>query len=330
MLRFIKLAIIGLAILLTGCASGVKYSVMAPSIPAVSPDQGRVFFYRPSMIGAAVQPAVHMDNVIVGDSKSEGFFFVDTNPGNHLVSTATEVERTLTFNLDPGETKYVKTSVSLGLFVGHVTPELVNPEDALKELPDTKYTGTPLPTGGAATAVATRAPAPTPAPVAPPPPVTVAVAKPVEAPVAPVVASTPTPAPAPRQQQYAAPYSPSEVSRAAPAPVAPAPVAATAVVASAPVQTYSVPDNNVVASNNTQAYATTAVAQQPVSSGEFRLGESSYTVEKLARQSGCDSKQGAALISEAGPVENYRMTCVDGKVFVAHCEFRQCSAMQFQ
>jgi hypothetical protein len=37
-----------------------------------------------------------------------GFFYVDTAPGKHEVSTSTEAENKLTFVLEKGEVKYVK------------------------------------------------------------------------------------------------------------------------------------------------------------------------------------------------------------------------------
>ena len=141
-MRFIRLVLICLAIGLTGCASGVKYKDMSSSIAPVKSDQGRVYFYRTAIVGAAIQPDIKLDNSTVGTAKPEGFFYVDTNPGAHSASTATEVERQLTFSLDPGETKYVRTAISIGFFVGHVTPELVGPNEALKELQEMKYIGT--------------------------------------------------------------------------------------------------------------------------------------------------------------------------------------------
>ena len=63
----------------------------------------------------------------------------------------------------------------------------------------------------------------------------------------------------------------------------------------------------------------------------FRMGVSSATVEKMARQQGCTGGQGAALVTEPGPVEVYRMRCEEGamrgKEFKARCELRQCRAM---
>ena len=65
----------------------------------------------------------------------------------------------------------------------------------------------------------------------------------------------------------------------------------------------------------------------PIERVPFRLGVSSATVEKLAKQLGCTGGQGAGLVTDAGPVEVYRMRCEDGKVFMARCELRQCVKM---
>jgi len=65
----------------------------------------------------------------------------------------------------------------------------------------------------------------------------------------------------------------------------------------------------------------------PIQKIPFRIGVSSATVEKLARQQACSGGQGAGLITQPGPVEVYRMQCADGKVFMARCELRQCRKM---
>lgn len=60
---------------------------------------------------------------------------------------------------------------------------------------------------------------------------------------------------------------------------------------------------------------------------EFRSGVSSATVENLAKLRGCTSSVGAGLVSQAGPVEIYRMACDNGQTYLAKCELRQCKAM---
>ena len=79
------------------------------------------------------------------------------------------------------------------------------------------------------------------------------------------------------------------------------------------------------------ASAPAADAQPGVETIPFRMGVSSATVEKMAKQQGCTGGQGAGLITQPGPVEVYRMRCesgaLSGKVFMARCELRQCRRM---
>ena len=65
-----------LAILAAGCASGPKYSEYRCTVPAPSQGSGRIWFYRPSAVGAAVQPAVKLDGQQVGNAVPHGFFHV--------------------------------------------------------------------------------------------------------------------------------------------------------------------------------------------------------------------------------------------------------------
>lgn len=60
---------------------------------------------------------------------------------------------------------------------------------------------------------------------------------------------------------------------------------------------------------------------------DFNQGVSSVTVERLAIQNQCISKQGAGQVTPKGPTEIYRVSCDDGRVFMAKCELRQCKPM---
>jgi hypothetical protein len=64
--------------------------------------------------------------------------------GSQEVSTSTEVEKKLTFTLDAGQTRYVRTVIGIGFFVGRVYPELVDDATGQKELEDASYIGQPL------------------------------------------------------------------------------------------------------------------------------------------------------------------------------------------
>ena len=129
------------ATLFTGCASGPKYSTMKGSIPALASDQGRIYFYRTSAAGAAVQPAVKLNGQEVGTAKAKGFFYVDRAPGSYKVETSTEVSRQLSLTLEANQTRYVKLNISMGFFVGHVYPELVDAAAGQAGVEKCKYTG---------------------------------------------------------------------------------------------------------------------------------------------------------------------------------------------
>jgi hypothetical protein len=285
-MRNIKLALIGVALALTGCASGIKYQDMGASIATLAPDQGRIYFYRSnSMFGAAVQPNLRMDGVTVGSSKPGGFFYVDATPGGHEVSAKTEVENKLTFMLDKGETKYVRTSPSFGLFVGHIVPELVGPDMALQELQDLSYIGDKATIASGINVVHKSELASLPRPQAENGGAVASAVPPVNG-----IDTT--------------------------SPLAGSPVTAESAANSAPGNIY-LPIEPV--------HRAGALAE--VVKVEFKLGESSVTIERMAKEQGCESYLGAGLLAHSGPWDVYRVQCVDGRKLMAKCEFRQCAFM---
>ena len=131
---------------LAGCAAeGPLHKEVAASIPTVPAGKGRVYFYRAdTMFGAAVTSDITLNGKVVGKSERGSFFFIDENPGSCMASASTEVERKLSFTLAAGETKYVRSSVSMGVMVGRVNLELVSPGDAESAMTELHYTGTAL------------------------------------------------------------------------------------------------------------------------------------------------------------------------------------------
>lgn len=136
-----RIAGIALLALLAGCAtSGPKYSE-SPIAAAPPAGEARIYIYRTALYGAAVQPEVRINDAVVGRSVPNGFFYVDRKPGNYEITTTTEVERKLSLTLDAGQTRYVKLNISMGFFVGHVYPELMESGVAQKEMADLRFTG---------------------------------------------------------------------------------------------------------------------------------------------------------------------------------------------
>lgn len=169
MFRKLACAIAICAVLPFGAAyaSSPKYSVHHAVEPAVDPAVGRIYFYRESSLGGVMlEPAIKVDGNKVGESSSGDYFYVDIAPGTYTVSTSTEKEETTSVTVTAGQAVYVKTEVSMGFLVGHVSPEVVANDKAESEIQDCHFVGkdAPPPT------MATTAPAPTaPAPATAPP-----------------------------------------------------------------------------------------------------------------------------------------------------------------
>jgi Protein of unknown function (DUF2846) len=132
---------LGIVALLGACASGPKYAEMKSKIPVVKSGEGRIYVFRDSIFGAAIQPKVYLNGGEVGASKANGFFYVDRPAGEYKMANQTEVERSLTFVLEPGETKYVRSSISFGLIAGRANFELAPAAEAQKAIEGLSYTG---------------------------------------------------------------------------------------------------------------------------------------------------------------------------------------------
>lgn len=134
-------AILVAAVTLNGCASGPSMSQMQSSLPALAGDKGRIFIYRTSVLGAAIQPEVRVNGDVVGSAKPKGFMVVDRPAGQYQISSSTEVTRTLSLTLAPGQTRYVRLGVSMGFFAGHVYPELVEATEGARDLESCSFIG---------------------------------------------------------------------------------------------------------------------------------------------------------------------------------------------
>lgn len=128
--------------ILGGCATtGLKFTEFSSQLSKVTPELGRIYLYRTTVLGAAVQPEVRLNGEVIGSSVPNGFFYVDKSPGEYVIMTSTEVDRKLSLTLEAGQTRYVRLNISMGFFVGHVYPELVDLDVGAKEIQDCRYIG---------------------------------------------------------------------------------------------------------------------------------------------------------------------------------------------
>jgi hypothetical protein len=135
------LVVLATSLLFSGCATGPKFTEVKNTLPPLAADKGRIFFFRPSTMGAAIQPDVKLNGEVVGTAKSKGAFYVDRPAGEFSVETSTEVTRKLSLTLDKGQIRYVQLKISMGFMVGHVYPDLVDAAVGEAELAKCKFTG---------------------------------------------------------------------------------------------------------------------------------------------------------------------------------------------
>ncbi len=178
-MRLVRWLCLILVLSLAGCAE-TKYR--SDAMPPIVSNQARIVFFRnSSFVGAELQTGILYDSSVVGNSRPGTYFYIDTAPGEHDISTTGDVNSHLTFPIAAGETKYVKTALGLGQFAGRIEPELVPASRAMRELPDLTFAPTgPLYVPGKPGATDTApepqttapmlAPGPETAPAAEPPP----------------------------------------------------------------------------------------------------------------------------------------------------------------
>jgi hypothetical protein len=126
---------------LAACASGPRFLEMSGNIPSLAADGGRIYIYRTTVLGAAVQPSVKLNGEVVGSAVPDGFFYVDRPPGSYKITTSTEVDRDLSLTLEAAETRYVRLEISMGFFIGHVYPTLVDNAEGQSDVSTLRYTG---------------------------------------------------------------------------------------------------------------------------------------------------------------------------------------------
>jgi len=124
------------AALLTGCgASGPSFRKIDP----VASGQGVVYIYRqPAGLGMGVHGTVRANGKAITDVKNGGYYPYVGPPGNVKFEVRTEATNEATINVESGVEKYLKVTVGMGLFVGHLHLTEVAPDIGKKEITECK------------------------------------------------------------------------------------------------------------------------------------------------------------------------------------------------
>jgi hypothetical protein len=155
-------------------SGATTYATLHASEPPIAEGQGRFYFYREGgLMGAALQPSVYINGETTGARAKPGdYFYVDRPAGTYEIATTTEKKEAVTMSLVAGQSLFVRFDVSMGFLVGHISPTIIDPQQALKEISDCDFHPPKLePAKTDAAQPAPAQPAPTPstaAPTAPP------------------------------------------------------------------------------------------------------------------------------------------------------------------
>ena len=106
MRRRVTLAIAGGLLLFGGCAHPPTLAEAANTIPLLSSDRARIYFYRNFRTsGPPIEPTVYIDGHAIGISEVGTVFLRDVGPGTYDISTAAK---------DPDESEIVTMALAAG------------------------------------------------------------------------------------------------------------------------------------------------------------------------------------------------------------------------
>jgi len=120
---------------LTGCASvkmeSKEASDRAKQFAQPGPGNAGVYVYRDSFVGKALKKDVWIDEKCVGESGPDVFFYTETSPGQHTLSTESEFSpNNLSILVEAGKNYFYRQFIKMGLMVGGADLESMPEEQA--------------------------------------------------------------------------------------------------------------------------------------------------------------------------------------------------------
>ena len=91
---------------------------MAITLPAPKAGTGQIVFYRPGGMGSAIKCTVRENGKMVGRVSGNRYYVIDAEPGVHTFTAKSEATDTVTVQVEPDETAFVKCKIAMGLMVG--------------------------------------------------------------------------------------------------------------------------------------------------------------------------------------------------------------------
>jgi len=120
------------SVYLVGCAATVPMASLEEDsarkqFKKPTKGMGGIYIYRDSTLGFALTKAVFVDDVMLGETAAQTYFYKEVKPGSHKLSTESEFSNNdLVINVQKGRNYFVNQFIKLGLFVGGADLQLVS------------------------------------------------------------------------------------------------------------------------------------------------------------------------------------------------------------
>ncbi len=125
------------SVLLAGCAAPGPLFKPVDLVPPTN--KGVVYIYRqPGIVGSAVYGTVTANNKPITKIMQGGYFPYISDPGPVHFEVSTEATNAADVVVETGVEKYLKTTVGMGFFIGHLKFSEVSPDIGRKEITECK------------------------------------------------------------------------------------------------------------------------------------------------------------------------------------------------
>ena len=135
MKRIVALPCCVAALFLAGCAGTKQFVPLPDQTKAIDdPTKGRIYVMRPSSLGSAVGMNVADGGNPIGKTGPKGFLCWEREPGDVVVSSASENTSRVSLPVRPGSVHYIVQHIRMGFWIARTDLETVDEERGRKEL----------------------------------------------------------------------------------------------------------------------------------------------------------------------------------------------------
>lgn len=103
----------------TTVSAAISIVTASETIGAPAAGKGQIIFFRPSRLGgAALGCTVRENNEQIGRLGNGKYFVHAADPGTHVFTVSSEATDTLTLEIEPDETYFVRCNIGMGIVAG--------------------------------------------------------------------------------------------------------------------------------------------------------------------------------------------------------------------